>query len=202
VLGRVVRGLHHERERLLLERERRRLLSMVAKGGVCAEIGVWRGDFSARILEAVRPRKLHLIDPWRYAPEYEHSYYGRPGQDQATLDVVYDEVVARFSPEIADGVVEIHRQTSEEAAATFADGYFDFVYVDGNHLYGFVRRDLGLYLSKLRRDAILAGDDYGLRGWWDWGVKRAVDDELKAGTYEPVALGRQFVLRPRHVAEA
>jgi len=30
-------------------------------GGVCAEIGVWEGDFSLRILEITRPRELQMI---------------------------------------------------------------------------------------------------------------------------------------------
>lgn len=78
----------------------------------------------------------------------------------------------------------------------FPDAYFDFVYVDGNHLYEFVRRDLELFLPKMRRDGILAGDDYSVRGWWEWGVKRAVDEHIEAGTYEVIWVGTQFVLRP------
>ena len=88
----------------------------------------------------------------------------------------------------------MHRQTSEAAARLFPHGYFDFVYVDGNHTYQFVRRDLELYRPKLKNDAVLAGDDYALRGWWEWGVKRAVE-AVGEHAYEPIWLGRQFVLR-------
>ena len=34
------------------------LLRSLPTGGACAEVGVWKGDFSARILEVVRPRRL------------------------------------------------------------------------------------------------------------------------------------------------
>ena len=99
----------------------------------------------------------------------------------------------RFASAIAAGVVEVHRETSEAAALLFPDGYFDFVYVDGDHTYEFVRRDLAVYRPKLKTDAVLAGDDYALRGWWEWGVKRAVDEAVNEHAYEPIWLGRQFV---------
>lgn len=30
----------------------------------CAEIGVWRGDFSQQLLDKLMPVELHLVDPW------------------------------------------------------------------------------------------------------------------------------------------
>ena len=101
----------------------------------------------------------------------------------------------RFASAIAAGVVEAHRETSEAAAWLFPDDYFDFVYVDGDHTYEFVRRDLAVYRPKLKTDAVLAGDHYALRGWWEWGVKRAVDEAVNEHAYEPIWLARQFVLR-------
>lgn len=195
MLRAALRRLPSWRERALLANERRRLLALISRGGVCAEIGVWQGDFAAQILETCRPLKLHLIDPWRYTPSYERSFYGRSGDSQTTLDTIHDSVHERFASAIAAGVVEVHRETSEAAALLFPDGYFDFVYVDGDHTYEFVRRDLAVYRPKLKTDAVLAGDDYALRGWWEWGVKRAVDEAVSVHAYEPIWLGRQFVLR-------
>ena len=164
------------------------------------EIGVWAGDLSAAILRAVRPARLHLLDPWAFAPDeaYEQAWYGgtRAGS-QAEMDEVYERVLQRFETEIADGVVVIHRSPSAEAAARFEDGSLDWVYVDGNHLYDYVRADLELFGPKLRPGGLLAGDDYGAAGWWDDGVRRAVDRFLvtEAGAFESVFLGDQFLLR-------
>ena len=44
------------------EMMRGRLLDKVPKGGTAAEIGVWEGQFSRRILEICAPDRLHLID--------------------------------------------------------------------------------------------------------------------------------------------
>src|SRR5439155_14214253 len=70
---------------------RRALLQRLPRRSVCAEIGVYQGDFSAQILGHVRPRRLHLIDPWRYEADarYENAWYGgRVGTSQAKMDAV------------------------------------------------------------------------------------------------------------------
>jgi hypothetical protein len=166
---------------------------------VCAEIGVWKGDFSARILRAVKPAKLHLIDPWAFMGEeaYRRAWYGsKHAHDQATMDKLYEEVLRRFARPIAAGVVEVHRCASAEAAQAFADGYFDWIYVDGNHLYEFVRYDLELFDPRVKSGGFIAGDDYGVAGWWEDGVTGAVDEFVEARGYEVVSLAaNQFVLR-------
>jgi Methyltransferase domain len=180
---------------------RRRLLESLPKGAVCAEVGVWKGDFSARILEVVRPRTLHLIDPWRFVggEGYEDARYGgKLDRGQAEMDALHDAVLERFEEERREGIVQVHRTPSVEAAGRFADGDLDFVYVDGDHTYEGVRGDLEAYAPKVRPGGLLAGDDYGVRGWWEDGVTRAVDEFVAAGRAEIVSLDEnQFVLRVR-----
>jgi len=164
------------------------------------EIGVWVGDLSASILRVVRPTRLHLLDPWAFASDegYVRAWYGgaRAG-GQTEMDEVYERVLERFETEIADGVVVIHRSASADAAGQFEDASLDWVYVDGNHLYEYVWADLELFAPKVRPGGLLAGDDYGSPGWWDDGVRRAVDRLLvtTAGAYAPVFLRDQFLLR-------
>jgi hypothetical protein len=174
------------------------LLSRIPKGAVCAEIGVWKGGFSARILQIVEPRKLHLIDPWVYQEEFHEALYGDMAGGQDFMDAVYESVASRFRDEIEHGTVELHREYSQDAASRFRDDYFDFVYVDGNHVYEYVKQDLELFLPKLKRDALLAGDDYHNRGWWGDGVTRAVDELASGDAVDLVSIDRdQFVLRKR-----
>jgi len=81
-------------------------------------------------------------------------------------------------------------------ALPFPDASFDWIYVDGNHLYEYVRADLERYDPKVKPGGLIAGDDYGVRGWWDDGVTRAVDEFVEARGYEVVSLeANQFVLR-------
>ncbi len=175
------------------------MLRHFPQGSVGAEIGVWRGDFAARILQVVRPTRLHLIDPWQFmdAAPYRRAWYGgAAARDQAFMDRLHAEVVDRFASETARGVVSVHRLRSAEAAVGLPDRYFDWIYVDGDHLYESVRADLELFEPKVRPGGIIAGDDYGTPGWWEDGVTRAVDEFVAARGCEVAMLrAGQFALR-------
>jgi hypothetical protein len=178
---------------------RQSLLARLPTGAVCAEIGVWNGDFSERLLSVTRPARLHLVDPWQAigGEDYEGALYGgQLAEGQGEMDARYASVLERFARERRDGVVEVHRETSADAAERFADGELDFVYIDGNHLYEYVKADLEAYAPKVRAGGLLAGDDYGREGWWEDGVTRAVDEFVESGRASVVALeDGQFLLR-------
>ena len=175
------------------------VLSRMPKGSVCAEIGVWKGEFSRQIVDTVEPNRLHLIDPWQFEEEdeYQDACYGRRDVGgQRFMDSVCDDVRRLFHREIDGGVVSIHRKRSADAANDFPDAYFDWVYIDANHLYEYARQDIDAYLRKVRPGGYVTGDDYARGGWWRGGVKKAVDEAIASGKCRRVALaGRQFVLQ-------
>jgi hypothetical protein len=152
------------------------------KHSICAEIGVWQGDFSKRILQVVAPKTLHLIDPWQFQSTYPHTWYGGgKARNQKDMDRIYERVVRAFA---ASNNVVIHRELSQAAAAQFEDNYFDWVYVDGNHHYDPVKQDLELYTRKVRPGGFICGDDYEWRVTDDYPVRRAVEDFVKTGLVE------------------
>lgn len=137
-------------------------MRLLPKGATCAEIGVWQGDFAACILSETKPHRLHLIDPWRFEsdPVYAKSWYGGGiAKSQNDMDAICAGVYLRFDDSIARGLAKTHRVPSAEAACIFDDESFDWVYIDGNHLYEFVMRDLMSYLPKVKRRGLLEGDD-------------------------------------------
>ncbi len=175
-----------------------RLLETLPKGTVGAEIGVHLGDFSESILSIARPKKLYLIDPWKYedSDDYKDAWYGGASEKEQELEERYRSVQSRFSSKIQSGQVVVMRQDSESALNEFRDGELDFVYIDGNHLYDFAKRDLEISLRKVKSGGFITGDDYETGGWWKGGVKKAVDE---FGWNENVSLkwidGRQFVFQ-------
>ena len=139
------------------------LLKRMPRDSACAEIGVWKGDFSRQILKRTTPRKLHLIDPWKYQPEFpSRTFGGKRAKKQEDMDRIFEVVSARFR-ELPN--VEIHRAFSNQALGEFQDGYFDWVYLDGNHAYDYVLEDLSLCFAKVRSGGLISGDDY------TWGRK-------------------------------
>ena len=150
------------------------LLPYLPKDGVGAEIGVAEGAFAAAILEAAEPRELHLIDPWSNLESgsgllqagsmladveeaIEHGVEPDAPPPNSMGDAILANVTARFE---GDPRVRLHRQYSYKAAAGFPEEYFDFVYIDGNHHYEFVLRDLQDFASRLKPGGLLFGHDF------------------------------------------
>jgi SAM-dependent methyltransferase len=184
------------------EEVREFILRQMPRRGVVAEIGVDLGDFSEKILALNRPRVLHLIDPWTAeSGEYRQRL---PDGDAASVDsprkldtvARFALVRDRFSSDIDGGGVVLHRADSVTAGADFPDSLFDWVYIDGNHSYEFVRQDLELYWRKLKPGGYIVCDDYHHAGFWEDGVTRAVDEFVGSGKARRIFKRRsQFVMR-------
>jgi len=181
------------------QKKRDFLLLMMPKYSVCAEIGVHLGDFSERILKIVKPKELHLIDPWKYEESdvYDKSLYGgKSGKNQAHLDDRYEKVSKRFISQIENGRVKLARGFSSKILQNFEDNYFDWIYIDGNHQYDFVKKDLELGINKVKNGGYLTGDDYTEEGWWQGGVKKAVDEFVELGYLNVVKIkSKQFIVK-------
>lgn len=165
------------------ETARDAVLRALPKGGVGVEIGVWKGDFSARILELAKPARLHLVDPWRISDEPDRrgeAWYGADRVSQRGMDAIHDQVAARYQREIVAGRVLLHRDASRDAMAGFANDTVDFVYIDGDHSLEAVAQDLQSAFRVTRPGGFLICDDYLLGQWWGDGVVRAVHEFVLA----------------------
>lgn len=178
------------------ESYRNQLVSCLPRHSVGVEVGVHKGEFSSFLLNFLQPKQLHLIDPWRYesSEQYDQSWYGGMADGQAELDERFESVQKKFQKEIAEGGVVIHRMDSALALAAFEAESLDWVYIDGNHLYEFVLKDLNASLSKVKKGGIISGDDYQLGGWWDGGVIKAVDEFCEKFSLRKEIIGNQFLI--------
>jgi hypothetical protein len=160
---------------------------------------VHKGDFSEQLLRYLSPKELHLVDPWKYedSAEYKDAWYGGLADGgQAEMDERYRSVCQRFEPEIRAGCVRVHRMFSADALKGFVDEYFDWIYIDGNHRYEFVKADLELSWMKIKPGGFLTGDDYINYGWWKGGVKKAVDEFVEERRVRRIDIrNNQFLLR-------
>ena len=134
--------------------------SLIKPGDVGAEIGVCMGTFAYYVLAPKQPSKLYLIDPWEYGLQRDVELNPTP-EKQSKRDVEYETVAKLFA---SHSNVEIVRQKAEDAAASFPDRFFDYVYIDGEHSYEAIKRDLANYFPKVKVGGYLIGDDYGWTG--------------------------------------
>jgi hypothetical protein len=133
------------------------LKSTKKKDLVGAEIGVHDGWHALDLMEYLPISKLILIDPYKSYKDYYESV-GNPNKTQKALDERM-RVAKRITKKYGDKVLFI-RKFSEEAAELIKDASLDFVYIDGNHQYEFVKKDVETYYPKVKKGGVIGGDDY------------------------------------------
>ncbi len=132
---------------------------------VGVEIGVFRGEGSEKILTTLNISRLYLIDP-----------YGDPdfvSPLTPEIPAAWDEAHDRLR-EFGDKIIWI-RRTSNDAVDSIIYG-LDFVYIDGNHDYEFVKRDILNYGRLVKSGGYIGGHDY-VENYY--GAKDAVDEFVK-----------------------
>jgi hypothetical protein len=140
------------------------LKTCLPKHGIVAELGTDHGDFAEMILQFSSPKELHIID--------------------ITLRQFRREV---FASAIDQGTVRLHESDSVEALRRFSDGYFDWIYIDANHLYAGVKRDIDEAKKKVKRNGLLVFNDYifwSHREFMSYGVVQAVNEFCLAEDWE------------------
>ncbi len=120
----------------------------------CAEIGTYRGENALYILEKLNIKKIYLIDPWEKYPGYNEY-------DKDKLRRYFLETKKRLR-KYSDKIVYM-MNLSKDASKEISEK-LDFVYVDGNHDYEYVKEDMELYWNKLAKGGILAGHDISWPG--------------------------------------
>jgi hypothetical protein len=150
-------SLHTRNAKLFCNRTE--ILRLLPRHCIVAEIGVAFGDYSAAILEVVEPRKFHAID--LFTLHEIPTLWGRPSKDTfkgATHEEFYK---SRFSGVIVRGLLEIHKgDSSIILSEEFPDGYFDVIYIDGDHTLEGVEKDSRQAVKKLKPDGYLVFNDY------------------------------------------
>lgn len=152
---------------------RNALIKNIPQKAKWAEVGVYRGDFSQDILDLCNPSELNLIDNWKFEIE-EHNpftdtaenfsgfvgkiHWEHFGDDpNATQEQNYQYVKSRFS---SRQNVKVIRSKSIEGLREFSDHSLDVIYIDANHQYEYVLRDMMEARSKLRPGGIMLLNDF------------------------------------------
>lgn len=136
------------------------IMPFVKPEHVGLEIGVFRGDSSVVFLDACA--YMYFIDPCM-------EYAENPDKNWFTPEAEYLEKIAPYAPRFT---------FIKGFAADVADQIpaLDFAFIDANHEYAYVMKDLELYWPKVKAGGFLCGHDYS---GGHPGVTGAVDDFFK-----------------------
>ena len=115
------------------------------------EIGSYRGESTELFIKSGAFSRLYCIDPW--IPGYD------PNDPAATTEIKQAE--KEFDERFKDNLTVVKiRQSSDASVGLFDDCSIDFVYIDGDHRFEYVRRDLLNYFPKVKHGGFIAGHDY------------------------------------------
>ena len=134
------------------------------EGGIGVELGVWRGVYSDIILRHSKLDLLFSIDSWQPG-----SWSGPKSQNITRKKLAVHKNRSVLLP-----------MSFSEAARIIADDSLDFIYVDGEHDYDSINRDIKEWWPKLKLGGLFSGHDYKLIGpdGQDFGVIRAVAEHV------------------------
>lgn len=118
---------------------------------VC-EIGVDEGKNALNILKNLNVKKIYLVDPY---VEYKDFLDSAPHKTNENLRLAYRKAINNLR-NYKEKVVQI-REFSEDAINKIPE--CDFIYIDGNHTYDYIKKDIELYFKKIKKEGILAGHD-------------------------------------------
>ena len=117
------------------------------------EIGTYRGENVRSIIKELNIKKLYIIDPYE---EYNDYLNSEKKQTQEILSKVEKKARLKLK-KYSDKIIWIKKYSNK--AIKDIPNNIDFIYIDGNHKYGYVKRDMENYWKKVKKGGILAGHD-------------------------------------------
>ena len=124
------------------------------------EIGVYRGDFAAAVLEQCESvTKYYMVDPWMHLDDWN-----KPSNRS---DTVFEEFfqATKAKTDFAQGRRVILRGKTTDVIDQIADGELDFAYVDGDHTLKGIAIDLIRVYPKVKLGGFVGGDDFSPTVW-------------------------------------
>lgn len=145
-----------------------------------AEVGVWKGHSISYLANKLRNNdcKIYAVDLFEETYRYKDNAEYKHLNDQVPLiKQIYNK---NLEVSNTRDLIEDVQGISWEVADKFDNSTFDFVFIDADHTYESVAKDIQAWYPKVKLGGILSGHDYPTWG----GVKKAVDEFVKRNNYK------------------
>lgn len=138
------------------------------------EIGVHTGTTAVSLLQNLPDiKQYNAIDPWESYIKYDGTIYKKPGHKKLKNWSDAMKHFFKITEPFKDKVIT-YRLQSIEAVENFFDETLDWIFIDANHEYEYIRENLEIWTPKVRKGGIVSGHDYGNKKFP--GIKKAVDE--------------------------
>ena len=125
-----------------------------------SEIGVYKGDFAAKLLTKCRSiENYYMIDPWKNLSDWNKP----ANHDNEIFESFYKEALNKT--EFAKEKRVILRGKTTEVINQVKNESIDFVYIDGDHTLKGISIDLINIWDKIKPGGFIAGDDFSPTIW-------------------------------------
>ena len=134
------------------------ILPLLPRHAVFAEIGVGLGHFSDTVLSVCDPARFIAIDTFDL--HTLPTLWGRPSAEALGGLTHIEAYRTRFQAEIIAGRMQVMQGDSAACLEQISDGSVDVMYIDADHRYEFVKRDLAAARPKVRDGGWIIVNDY------------------------------------------
>ena len=146
---------------------------------VMCEIRVFKGEFFKYILDNCNPSKLEGVDVFSGIAGSGDVNGNNP--IQVDMDAVYTELENTYAN---NAIVSFHKDFSHKYLQKQENDKYDIIYIDADHSYSAVKRDIELAFDKIKNKGFIMGHDYEVNKLkcnhnWKFGTKQAVDEFCK-----------------------
>lgn len=134
------------------------------------EVGTWLGKSAAFMAEIIKESKKNIrfdcVDIWEYisSEPYYHTY-------KNDVNDLYMAFLMNMKDTNSLDHIKPIKLNSVDAAKLYDDESLDFAFIDASHQYENVKKDIQVWLPKIKKGGFLAGHDYVFID-----VKKAVDE--------------------------
>ena len=131
------------------------MIDRSTNGSHIVEVGAWKGRSTSAmgvmIKNSGKNIKFDVVDTFLGSEEHQN-------QESIQKGTLYSEYINNIAP--VEDVVNTIVGDSSNVANFYKDESLDFVFLDGDHSYEGITKDILAWFPKLKPGGILAGDDY------------------------------------------
>jgi len=167
----IIEITHTDREAL------NNIVEMVKREGMMvAEVGSWTGNSTLTLAGRIKDYKgvIFAIDHWQGSPKTSHLKWAEERDIYAIFKerMVKNNVWSIIKPMVMESLT---------AANIFRDKSLDLVFIDADHRYQEVKKDIRAWLPKVREGGIISGHDceiqYKILTEW---ARKAIDEVINS----------------------